>query len=98
MRRIWELAGILGVDPGPLTLRELVWMYAGRRREQWLHTAHVMALLANCHRDPKRRRRPFDIADFLPHDLKVLVRRASGLRLTRGNLRLLKPLFDKKRS
>jgi hypothetical protein len=98
MRRIWELAGILGVDPGPLTLRELVWMYAGRRREHWLHTAHIMALLANCHRDPKRMRRPFDVADFLPLDLKSTVRRATGLRLTARNLRLLKPLFDKKRS
>ena len=98
MRRIWELAGILGVDPGPLTLRELVWMYAGRRREQWLHTSHVMALLANCHRDSKRMRRPFDVADFLPADLKPTVRRAAGLRLTTGNLRMLKPLFDRKRS
>ena len=91
------MAGILGVDPGPLTLRELVWMYAGRRREQWLHTAHVMALLANCHRDSKRMRRPFDVADFLPHDLKTTVRRVTGLRLTPSNLRRLKPLFDKKR-
>ena len=54
LRQDLELAGILGVDPGPLMLRELVWMYAGRRREQSLHTGHVMALLANCHRDSKR--------------------------------------------
>lgn len=71
-------------------------MYAGRRREQWGHTANLMALLANCHRDPKRRRRPFDVGDFLPSDLKQLVRRASGLRLTTANLHLLKPLFEKK--
>ena len=68
-RYVWELAGILGVEPGPLTLRELVWMYAARRRERWSHTANVMALMANCHRDPKRVRRPFDMVDFLPADL-----------------------------
>ena len=73
-------------------------MYAGCRREHWLHTSHLMALLANCHRDPKRQRRPFDVADFLPVDLKSTVRRASGLRLNAGNLRLLKPLFTKKKA
>jgi hypothetical protein len=55
-----------------------------------------MALLANCHRDGKRRRRPFDLADFLPADLKPLVRRSSGFRLTANNLHVLKPLFQKK--
>ena len=55
-----------------------------------------MALVANCHRDPKRLRRPFDLADFLPADLRTSVRRASGIPLTTQNLRLLKPLFEKK--
>jgi hypothetical protein len=86
----------VGVDPGPLTLRQLAWMYAARRQETWGQVANVMALLANCHRDAKRRSRPFDVADFLPQDLKAGARRASGLRLTRENLRLLKPLFAKK--
>ena len=71
-------------------------MYAARRRERWSHTANVMALMANCHRDPKRVRRPFDLVDFLPADLRSTVRRATGIRLTPTNLRMLKPLFDKK--
>ena len=96
MRWIWELAGIVGVDPGPLTLRELLWMYAGRRREEWVHTAHLLTLTANCHRGP--RRRAFVVADFLPADLRDGMRRSNGLRLTPSNLRLLKPLFDKKGS
>ena len=70
-------------------------MYEATRREQWGHTANVMALLANCHRDPKRLRRPFHMADFLPADLRIHARRASGIPLTRDNLRLLKPLFTK---
>jgi hypothetical protein len=70
-------------------------MYAGQRRERWVHTGHVLAMLANCHRNPKRRR-PFDVADFLPPDLRAGVRRSAGLRLTAGNLRMLKPLFKKK--
>lgn len=32
-----ELAGIAGVDPGPLTPRELDIMARGRLREQWNH-------------------------------------------------------------
>ena len=54
-----------------------------------------MALIANCHRDSKRMRRPFDMLDFLPGDLRIGVRRSSGIRLTPGNLRMLKPLFAK---
>jgi hypothetical protein len=71
-------------------------MYEATRREQWSHTANVMALLANCHRDPKRSRRPFHVADFLPADLRIHVRRALGIPLTPANLRMLKPLFEKK--
>jgi hypothetical protein len=71
-------------------------MHAARRRDQWCHTANLMALVANCHRDPKRMRRPFDLADFLPADLRALVRRASGIRLTPQTLRRLKPLFERK--
>ncbi|RMF73573.1 MAG: hypothetical protein D6744_15455 [Planctomycetota bacterium] len=71
-------------------------MYTGRRRDQWCHTASLMALVANCHRDPRRMRRPFDLIDFLPPDLRVQFRRSTGLRLTPHNLRMLKPLFNKK--
>jgi hypothetical protein len=71
-------------------------MYRARRSERWSHTSNVMALMANCHRDPKRVRRPFDMVDFLPADLRHTVRRATGIRLTPTTLRMLKPLFDKK--
>ena len=40
-------------------------MAEGRQREAWTHTAALLALLANCHRDPKRSR-AFTIADFHP--------------------------------
>ena len=68
-------------------------MHEARRRNEWAHTANLMALIANCHRDPKRRARPFDAVDFLPWDLRRGVRRSAGMRLTARNLRLLKPLF-----
>jgi hypothetical protein len=58
-----------------------------------MHTANVMALVANCNRNEKRMRRPFHPADFLPADLRGEVRRSPGIRLTSANLRLLKPLF-----
>jgi hypothetical protein len=34
-------------------------------RERWQHTSALMALLANCHRDPKKTR-PFRPKDFHP--------------------------------
>jgi len=60
------LAGIVGVDPAPLTLRELIWMSDARRQDQWTHTATSMALLANIHRNPKKRSQPFTPLEFHP--------------------------------
>jgi hypothetical protein len=34
-------------------------------RDRWQHTASLMALLANCHRDPKKTR-PYRPKDFHP--------------------------------
>jgi hypothetical protein len=72
-------------------------MHGGRRRETWVHTANLMALVANCHRSPKRLR-PFQLTDFLPADLRAEVRQSSGIPLTTKNLRMLKPLFDPSKS
>lgn len=54
------------MNPGPLTLRELVWMAEARQSDLWNHTAAVLALLANAHRDPKKTR-PFNPTDFHPY-------------------------------
>ena len=54
-RFLWELAGIVGVEPGRLTLRELLWMLDGRKREAWNHTAQLLAMVYNAHRDGKTR-------------------------------------------
>ena len=56
-----------GVDPGPLTLRELVFMAQARQRSAWERTSWVLALIANVNRDPKRQPRPFRPADFDPY-------------------------------
>jgi hypothetical protein len=41
-------------------------MVEARSRALWNHTASVLALLANAHRDPKKTR-PFTPSDFHPH-------------------------------
>lgn len=51
--------------PGPLTLRELVWMAGAKQTDDWNHTAAILALLANLHRDPKKGK-AFKPADFHP--------------------------------
>lgn len=40
-------------------------MAEARVAQAWHHTSAVLALLANCHRDPKKQR-PFTPADFHP--------------------------------
>jgi len=84
---IWQLAGILGLDPAPLTLRQLVWMVDARRQDQWSHTAAVMALTANVHRNPKRRSQPFSPAEFHP----LLDRKPAKLK--KAGIRVLKHVF-----
>ena len=59
-------------------------MAEARQREAWQRTAAVLALLANCHRDPKRRR-PYTPDDFLPKARE----RAESL----GDLSILKAVF-----
>lgn len=41
------MAGVLGVDPGPFSIRELYWMAEGRRTSQWDHTALLAATVLN---------------------------------------------------
>jgi hypothetical protein len=42
-------------------------MAEARNRQAWAHTSALLALIANCHRDPKKTR-PFQPADFHPHE------------------------------
>lgn len=41
---------MISVDPDPFTLRELVWMAEGHAKNQWVHTAHLICVLANQNR------------------------------------------------
>ena len=52
-RALLRLAGFLGIDPRPFTFRQLFIMAEGRRAEEWVWWSEMLALTANCHRDPK---------------------------------------------
>lgn len=45
MRR---LAGRLGIDPHPYSLRELTEMENARATEEWDHTSAILATIVNC--------------------------------------------------
>lgn len=87
---IFELAGFLGLDPRPWSLRELATMARGRAARQWDHTASLLAMTANVHRDVKKNRRGFHPSAFHP----FMRRRRRGT--TPAALRSLKGLFGKK--
>lgn len=42
-------------------------MAEARCRERWNHTAALMALIANCHREPRKKPTPYKPADFHPY-------------------------------
>ncbi len=41
-------------------------MHEGSLKAQWMQTSSIMALLANIHRDPKKRRKAYRPDDFNP--------------------------------
>jgi hypothetical protein len=62
-------------------------MTRGRAVRQWDETAALMAVIANCHRNPKRRPSPYTADDFHPFAPRHTTR---GLRLTPANIGILK--------
>jgi len=72
-----------------LTLRQLLLMAEGRNENLWMLASAVMALLANCHRDPKKRA-------FTPDDFNPMVhrtQRADVIRVTPENVGDLREAF-----
>jgi len=66
-----------------------------KARERWAHTSSLMALIANCNRDPKRRRRPWTPADFNP--LGRPGRSRGGVPITAENIEDLKVFLPENR-
>src|SRR5690606_22134162 len=42
-RFCWQLGGVVGLDPRPFSLRQLLWMAEGKQSEAWNHTANLLA-------------------------------------------------------
>ena len=61
-RHVYQLAGIVGVNPEPFTWRELDWMAEKKQSDQWDHTASVLTMAANAWSEKKK----FDLSDFHP--------------------------------
>lgn len=66
----YEYAGVLGIDPGPFTLRELDVMLEARRLEDWDHTAKTIQELVAVWVDQKKCRVPLDIYTFHPYRMR----------------------------
>jgi hypothetical protein len=52
-------------------------MAEGRNKVLWCHTSSLMALIANCHRDPKK------TSQYRPDDFNPYTKRDEGRPLTR---------------
>jgi hypothetical protein len=66
-------------------------MAEARQRDEWNHTSSLLALLANCHRDP-RKTRPYKPSQFHPHGRPQ--RRAP---VAKAEIGLLKTVFVDRR-
>lgn len=65
-------------------------MAEAKQREAWMHTASVMCLFANCHRDPSRM--PVSIETFLPEQFRRELREER--RTSAPDFTALKPYFQ----
>ena len=83
---------MIGTDPSPFTLRELVWMVEGKGRFEWNRTASQMALSVNLARTSRKGRAasPNDFNPFAPHPPKTVLK-------GKAMLAALKAAFIKKR-
>ena len=87
---IYQIAGAIGVDPGPMTIRELLEMTEGRSRSLWGHTSAVIATILNVNR-PKGK------APIRPEAVNPWEnRKPRGQRIpiTKDNITVLKALLD----
>jgi hypothetical protein len=50
-RTVYEISGVLGINPDPFSLRQLHWMIEGKNSEAWDHTSQLLAMINNCHCD-----------------------------------------------
>lgn len=66
-------------------------MAEGARIEQWDHTASINTLIANCHRDAQRRRRPYGLQDFHPYRDEVA---SGGLKIRQENKEILRQIIQ----
>ena len=65
-----------------------MWLAEAHSREAWNHTAGLMAMIANCHRDPKKGR-AYRATFFHP----FARRQDKGLLVTKENIGLMKEAF-----
>ena len=85
---VHQCAGIVGVDPGPFSLRELMWMVESKDRGEWGRLSNLMALLANINRDPKKSK-VFKPTDFNPY----YAPKQDCVQVTRENIGVLREAF-----
>lgn len=72
------------MNPAAFTLRELLAMDEAHSRAAWDHTSHLLAFLANPHRDTKQRRTPYTPAEFHPWHQRRVFDPAAGWEILRG--------------
>ena len=62
-------------------------MADARRREAWSHTSFLLSMLANVHRNTKKKPRPYSPNDFNPFTNK------SSHQTPKADIRILKQVF-----
>ena len=70
-------------------------MAEGSGKAGWEQTSNLMALIANCNRDPKKSR-PFKPADFNPFINQKKQKQAGAIVINKENIFLLREAFTGK--
>ena len=69
---MYELAGIVCINPDPFTLRELEWMARGKQKCEWGHTSNLCYYLVLPHKDKDTQLSPQDFNPFYQEEVKPI--------------------------
>jgi hypothetical protein len=87
-------AGIVGVIPDPLTLRELRWMARGRQTDDWDHTARLLAKIHNVNQvSEESLLRPIDFHPFYDDEEIAQIEAATRQQREKGSVAALAALI-----
>ena len=91
-RTCYELAGVIGVNPRPFTLRKLLWMAEAKERSEWNRAASLMVKIHNAH--IAKQSDAIGFKDVHPYFIAEKIKEQRNREPTEGELTMLRNAIE----